>query len=778
MKYIVSIDNGDMLKVVKLVNDATFTKTIEQDSDEVFFREKLDSPIRLKGADYDFVYDRFFPSHLEEKMLVNIKQVYSAGGIEKEIDYYNGYFTRVDCEFDNDNKVVEINVTTDDIYEDLLAGVDDEYDIIKMDIPTAKMQYKIRPIIQVYRQGDNKLTNFVGGTYWEEDCISDISQIDLINVYGFTLNSYLCKISVGANPNIPQELIGDYICNFGSVEIRTYQTTNGFGLTDYHTIKTLNGEGLNKYGHIVDVNWTYHKIISTQPSPPAVTTITGEVTSTLRYVNGQQSAIYSFNTYYNVTAEPTYNWTYIQTSPLGYGTILFTSLALSNIYSRAIMGKLMQGAFPRRTSDITEYNTSYRYVKGIDAEIISTYQESIEATKWGKNDNGNYFMEPNTLIKHYPISRSTWENYSLWFRFNSSLISELENGSRDIILKDAYTIEATIQALLNKILGEGVVKFEGTTDYSEFFYSTASTPFRPLQKDLFYPLITPKSNILKGEYDKPAQKGAITLKEVFDMLRNVFNCYWRLDNVGGEIRLRIEHIHYFENGGSYSDINTIGIDLTNERDVKSKRYYAIAIANYISGKHFPINSNKWKYNKKDLPTRIEYAFMDNCSEAFNGYPIIVNSPNVTKGKIDKIQSAKFTPDIDMMVSTPEEFNNDGFALLGATKIISRDFEYILPIINININNMNLFLQNGYLAYVKLHADYFKYNCPATNVTINETETQAISIIKTKEQEVEFPNQEDIDYKKNIKSGLGVGTISKINVNLSNRKNIVTLKFND
>ena len=142
MKYIVSINNGDMLKVVKLVNDATFTKTIEQDSDEVFFREKLDSPIRLKGADYDFVYDRFFPSHLEEKMLVNIKQVYSAGGIEKEIDYYNGYFTRVDCEFDNDNKVVEINVTTDDIYEDLLAGVDDEYDIIKMDIPTAKMQYK------------------------------------------------------------------------------------------------------------------------------------------------------------------------------------------------------------------------------------------------------------------------------------------------------------------------------------------------------------------------------------------------------------------------------------------------------------------------------------------------------------------------------------------------------------------------------------------------------------------------------------------------------------
>ena len=51
MKYIVSINNGDMLKVVKLVNDATFTKTIEQDSDEVFFREKLDSPIRLKGTD-------------------------------------------------------------------------------------------------------------------------------------------------------------------------------------------------------------------------------------------------------------------------------------------------------------------------------------------------------------------------------------------------------------------------------------------------------------------------------------------------------------------------------------------------------------------------------------------------------------------------------------------------------------------------------------------------------------------------------------------------------
>jgi hypothetical protein len=757
MKYIVSINNGDMLKVVKLVNDATFTKTIEQDSDEVFFREKLDSPIRLKGADYDFVYDRFFPSHLEEKMLVNIKQVYLAGGIEKEIDYYNGYFTRVDCEFDNDNKVVEINVTTDDIYEDLLAGVDDEYDIIKMEVPTKRVQYIKRPILQIYKYGANRIGNFLGGTYWEQDCEPTTNGNYLFNIYKFSNKDNAFNVNLSGE-GIPIAVAGDYS---GNVK----PTVDSFGVlfsgvltkkdsTDYYIIIELRAGGATVF---------LRKI--------SVYTFLDE-----KLFEGEKG-IDSFSDQSNQTLLP------ILGSGASYTYI--ASLSVQSIYCRWLHDKDGDaGSYNRPINDITEYNTNYQYVKPYGLSAVNvTNRISLTPTKYGKviDSDTEYYNTPimyHNSPRFLPVSRSTWENYSIWFRFNSEYAINEELIRKDIILKDAYTIEAIIQALLNKILGEGVVKFEGTPDYSEFFYSTAPTPFRPLQKDIFYPLITPKSNILKGEYDKPAQKGVITLREVFDMLRNVFNCYWRLDNVGGEIRLRIEHIHYFENGGSYLDINTIGIDLTQERDIKSKRYYAIAIANYISGKHFPINSNKWKYNKKDLPTRIEYAFMDNCSEAFNGYPIIVNSPNVTKGKIDKIQSAKFTPDIDMMVSTPEEFNNDGFALLGATKIVSPDFEYILPIINININNMNLFLQNGYLAYVKLHADYFKYNCPATNVTINETETQAISTIKTKEQEVEFPNQRDIDYKKNIKSGLGVGTITKINVNLSNRKNIVTLKFND
>lgn len=752
MKYIVSIDNGIQMRVVKLVNDATFSKSIEKESQEVYFREKINSPIRLKGDDYDFIYN----TPIENKILVNITQTYLNNGIEKSVDYFNGYFSRYDCEFDADNKLVEINVSSNDMYEDLLAGIDDEYDIIKLGVPTKRVQYDKRPIIQIYRGGDTKISNFLGGTYWEEDCNPTTDGNTLYNTYHFSGKDNAFRI-VLAGAGIPTEVAGYYVGNV--------KPTGGFGVTHSGVLRKNKDDD---YYIVVEFR-------AGEYPPVFYRKITVYDVNDLKLFESEIGV----SSLLNQTSQ-----TLLPILANGASNTYVATISVQAIYCRWLHNKTgVSGSFNRPTNDITEYNSNYIYIMPYGFSAITvTNNTSNTATKYGRVQENDYYYDiPNSTMfspKYYPVSRSNWLDYSMWFSFSNDYLSEEILMRQTILLKDAYTLEDTIQLLLNKIVGENEITFANDANHSIFFYDT--DPFnRPLGKPIYYPIITPKSNVLKGEYDKPAQKGAITLREVFDMLRDVFNCYWRLEKVRENTRLKIEHIQYFENGGSYdANITSIGVDLTQERNLKSKRYYAVDILSYITGKDFPINTNKWKYDKSDIPTRIEYAFMDNSSEAFNGFPIVMKSNNVTKGKVNKIQSAKFTTDIDMMVSTPEEFNKDGFALMGAEKVVGQTYEYQLPIIPMNINNMNLYLQNGYLAYVYLHPNYFIYNSPTKYININENDVTAVSTNKIKVQMVEFPTQTDLDYTKNIKSGLGIGTIEKINVYLCNRKNEVTLKFNE
>lgn len=781
MKYIVTVNNNIVIKTVDWDIDDSFSKEIEQEKDEVYFREKLGSSIKLKGADYDFIYN----SDIQTKFLLNITQVITENNPIENIDYFNGYFTKLDCEFNNDDKIVEITVSSNDMYEDLLLGIDDEYDLIKLAPPTKKVQYFKRPIIQIYRNGDDKLTNFLGGTFWEEDCTNNISDYDLVNTFGFTMNNRICKINLSNNNNIPAYLITDYYCLFDEIQIQTYNTTNPDYTTAHHTIKTLSGYGDNELGNQIFFTWDYHKIVS-DDYIPAVTTITGSITINVIDNSTEISIPYTFISNSNITDEPTYTKIAWCEGNNGEGGLSMALSALKNTFSRLLSPKNIAGSIARPQQDITEFNLNYtRIIKINYRNVYISTRSSIDATEYGAKDNGEYYIQPNELIKYYPISRSTWDNYSLWFSFDEDYIIDEQNYLYPVILKDAYTLEDTIQVLLDKILGSRKITFANTDTFSQFFYSQTPILLYDIltqtqqPKPIYYPILTPKSNILKGEYDKPAQKAPITLKEVFDMLKTVFSCYWQLEKVGNNINLRIEHISYFQNGGSYGlNPSTIGVDLTTQFNTKSQRPYAVKMADYISGKDYPINANKWKYDKSDLPTRTEYSWMDNSSEAFNGYPIVVNSPNVTKGKIDKIQSAKFTTDIDMMVSTSEEFSSDGFALMGAEIVYGQSYQYKLPIINIQANRMNLYLQNGYLAYVYLHPHYFIYNAPAPNITINESEIQAVTTIKTMQQEIEYPYIYDLDYKKIIRTGIGDGVIQKISVNLSNRNNLVTLKFNE
>ena len=118
-------------------------------------------------------------------------------------------------------------------------------------------------------------------------------------------------------------------------------------------------------------------------------------------------------------------------------------------------------------------------------------------------------------------------------------------------LRDAYTLEAVIAALLSQVAPS--ITFAATNAYSQFLFGS-----NPLTNTWGRLVVTPKSNVMVAEYTQPAQKAMITLQEVFNMLKNAPRATGSLMIITA---LRIEHISYFKNGGSYSGTPAVQVNV-------------------------------------------------------------------------------------------------------------------------------------------------------------------------------------------------------------------------
>ena len=184
-------------------------------------------------------------------------------------------------------------------------------------------------------------------------------------------------------------------------------------------------------------------------------------------------------------------------------------------------------------------------------------------------------------------------------------------------------------------------------------------------------------------------------------------------------------------------------------------------------------TSSYEFDKADMPERFQFAWMDDVTEGFEGYPIEVNSKYVSPGRIEDVNVTGFTTDVDYMMLNPGVISQDGFALFAA---IYRNERYELPIVERNVDGADLRLQNGYLSWITLQPNYYLSDMPAKKVVINKTYYEVTETSRKRKQKVKFPTLEAIDTKKLVKTFLGNGQIEKISVNLSSRINEVTLKY--
>lgn len=807
------------------------TKDFELENNQRFYRTKLSGKLTFIRQDYQFLKAQPF----DTEFLFDIEVSYDLG--QTWTIYYKGKFMKTDGKWDDDNQSLEVQPDPVDAYTDVVAGLEKEYDLIKLAPKIEQLVLQRRPVIQIYIPGDSVVSCFLGGTYWEQDANEIWDENALVNTYYFALCNLLKEINL--------TVTGTHAAASGLYTGRLSITTEGPN-------KVMQGSLVNRD------NPAYRLDVSQFVLFPGWMTFNG-LRCYLKRVS-DDATLFKFEQ--DSTSEKYDNLDFGMSPESGVTGTCNAEMATYRIYARYLLDvDSIQGltAYNIPADDVVENNRNYRKVIGyaIDVAFISA-NFSDTPTEWGLADNNKYFLPPYSIFgqKFYPIARSTWRYASIWFGFSTFDWILEEAGRKRYLLRDTFPVSACINVLLQQFAPG--ISHEATPEYSEFLYGAGD--YNQIYAQRLKLMITQKTNLLVGNYDQPAQKAPVTLQAFTAMLRDCFRCFWFIENG----KFRIEHITWFRNGGTYTGMPQIGADLTQLENIRN-------------GKKWGYNSSAWEFDKADLSERYQFAWMDDVTPSFEGVPIQVVSKYVQPGKIEDVNVSQFTTDIDYLLLNPGDVSKDGFALFGAvngnalvlpddygpgssgnnglstpkyelkseflgkaatarfqaysslgalgqivfyndTSVISTQGSFSvgsssnleiavnipanathvgftvvgeasfyfydvdvpslseLPFVTRSMDGVDFIMQNGYMSWITLQPNYYIYDLPARQVEINNSLTFAQGIERKKKQTVSFPSLYDLDPMKLIKTYIGDGQIDKISVNLHSRMNKVTVKY--
>lgn len=702
------------------------TLDYELETKQRFYRAKLSGKINFVRADYDIINNAPFDS----EFFLYIEKSDDWGQTYNQ--YYKAKFMKTDCTFNDDDKLVTVQPETIDQYNDVLAGLEKEYNLIELAPQIEFLTIRKRPLIQIYVPGDSIVSCFLGGTNWEQDANATTDQNALIQTYHFALCNILKEIQITSHGS-PAVISGLY-----TGRMATGASANVFEGKLYPELN------VNYYIYITQQR------IDGLPFGAVVVEIRkqSDDTAMFRYIKSTTSPFDTLE--FDLTA--------VEGS--GATGTMHADMKSYNIYARYLcdVEKIDDlNTYPLPADDIVDNNRNYRRAIGyaIDVAFISN-NFSDTPTEWGLADSGKYFEPPYSIYGQtfYPIARSTWRYASLWFGFYLMDWILEKKARKAYTLRDVFTLSSCINVLL-KEFAPGITH-EATPEYSQFLYNTNN----PISGKSFKLLISQKSNIINGEYQTPAQKAPITLQQIMTMLRDIYKCYWYIEDG----KFKIEQINWFRNGGSYGYNPIIDYDLTQLENVRNGKKLAFATSEY-------------SFDKVDMPERYQFEWMDDVTTPFEGLPIEITSKYVTAGKIEEINISNFTSDIDLMLLNPGAISSDGFALFAAVTP-SGGGQLELPFTRQTVEDVEYYLQNGYLAFINIQPTYWVYDMPARNFKINNAQSHAMGgIERKKKQTLNFPaGTTDPNPMQLVKTYIGNGQVDKLSVNLCSRNIKATLKY--
>lgn len=700
----------------------------KMESQQMFHRSELSGNLDFLREDYTYIMSKSFGTvfHLEIEI--------SDGGVSYS-SYWKGKFTLTDCKVNVDDSIVTVKPQTEDVYTNILAGLDKEYDLIKLAPEIDKIRLSKRPALQIFDSASETITCVCGNLSFEQD--TSLPTENLTNFLRehchFEMLDSQVQIQMTDYPPGQQAQFaapfigtisgdGSTLTNGGAYFIKYRQTDVVAGY-----IRQLQ---IISYAQPDDVKWQYE--------------------DTVAYAD------YDFPSDIEFVAQHALD------------PDLHGDCTDHGLYSRVICNVEEAGptdTYEIPTDDIVTYNRNYRRCYAYDASsmIYTSQRFSTDPTEWGKDDDGFYYLPPDDTYLYIPIGKNLWGANSVWLRKTNDYINIDSVATYQFTLNDAYPLYSCLQVLLNQI--DASIKFEPLSAFSTFLYS-GNDPLQGRNNALW---LTPKSNITNGEYQTPAQKAPVTLKDIFDMLKNVYKCYWFIErkSVGGIMTtcLRIEHVQFFLNGGAYNASPSVGINLNT-------------MTNKRNGKPWAFGTGVYEYEKIEMPERYQFAWMDEVTDVFKGQPIIVVSEFVEQGRVEEITVANFTSDLDYMMLNPSAVSPDGFALINAYP--DMDGFYYVPIITFYVGNWSYRTQNPYLSFHMLQWAYWRYNMPARQLNIEgevNTASQALSVSRNKKQTVNIPlGLADPNLLALVATSIGNGQIQQMSIRLTSRMAKTQLRY--
>ena len=724
-KFYLRLGSGATPQKVHPVWKDDMSLDYQRENGEMFMRRQLSASLDFIGKDYTLITGADF----DTEFFLDIHSSVNNG--TSWTQYYTGRFMITDCMVNADDQKVTVKPQVWDRYNAILAGMEKEFDLIKLAPAIQPVTVIRRPVIQVYVEGETKVTNVLSGMSWEQDAEETTDYDRMTEDYHFGFMGARQEIVF---QNAPSGLGGTFIGSFDhwNQEGEWHDFDNGQGV--YY---------ISTYQHV-----------TVEPGA------TAEWMKALRiYRYSDNALIWEWKAWDPTQFPEVPTPCTFSAIAEGFSDVTMTWVG-TRVYGRIVMATdTYAGAevFEIPAEDITATNRNFRYCTpyGFDGSVVMSSAHQSEPTEWGMRPDGTYYTKPDPTLDsqgYIPVGRSMWLYASLWF-VQSSVSETLEQrGRKDTPINDSFTLEAVITALLKEIAP--TVTFAATSAYSVFLYGT-----NPLAASWGRLMMTPKSNILVAEYTQPARKAPVTLRQVLDMLRTACGCYWFID---GSNRLRIEHISFFKNGGSYNGSPTVGIDLTQMKNSRS-------------GKSWSMGTTTFSWDKMDMAQRYQYGWMDDSTNVFAGFPIDVISKYVTEGRIEEETVEAFNADIDYLMLNPTNVSQDGFALLCCTYSSGRWRTQIAS--GLTYNGGRYTLQNWQLAFAQLQPTFLISDMPAWDIKVNGAQTRAMDIQRKKRQTVNIPLEAtDPDTDNLVRTGVGDGYVENMQVRLTSRMAQMQLSF--
>lgn len=688
-------------------------KEVEQEEGQAFYREKINEVLRFCREDFDLINTvdfgfRFFV-HIDQKIGLN----------DWVVDWWVGSFTKTDCEWFPRDRRVEVLPDPEDVYKAILDNMEKELDLIQIAPAIVKLDLKIQPLVQLYILGSEVVTNIVSGTWFEQPVKNVVTNsVTLVNDYFFSGGATL-----GAVPGEPGVLIPD-VSGFYD-----YSSLDRISDLKYRFLEQDLGSG-NQWTIIDQDN--ANQVVYTAP--------VGEP------LNGDLEHS-SLGALFTSILDPASTCRFFRARM--FGRILTDNQQFNGVNTN-----------PIPLDDIVEANENYSRTIGLNYPgFLVSYNNSVDPTRFGRfssdaaNFSDRYFDIVDSVpeaVSYYPVHRSEWTGVSFWFYYNDDLRNFQEDEAVDYQIRNAYLLSDVIKAILREIAPD--ITHEGTAVYSDFLYSL-SNPLRPSKQ---VPVIVPKSNIVIGEYDQPAQRALFRPSDFFRFLEEFYQCKWIIDS---ENRLVIEQIIFFYNGGSYTE-EIASSDLTTLIEPKT-------------GKRWSFATDSYKFDKGELPVQIYHKWMDEVSEPFQGFPIDMLSPYVQQGNYEERNISMFTSDIDFAQAQPGSISKDGFFFFEASEVGGI---YKVAFVEFTLDGYAFYkMQNGFASIVYAHDKYWRFNLPCSSVRLNLEEIEATTVKRTRISEIEFPISDDFDPIQLITTEFGNGKISKISINFTSGAARTTLK---